>query len=379
MVLAAVLALIGPSVAPAATPRHTVASRDSVAPRDSAAQRNADGYLLAVPPCRFEFPRDHASHPQYQVEWWYYTGHLFSGAREFGFETTFFRFGLPAPRDSSPSASGARDLVFLHLALTDEQGRKFLSHDAAHRAAPGVAGTDSMRCHVWLEDSEAYLDHDGRTHRLRGNAPQFALDLALTPLKPPVVHGKDGVSPKGPGAGNASHYYSITRLAATGHIGPLAVSGEAWMDHEFSSKRLSGTYSGWDWFSVQLDDSTEWMLDLLRRSDGTIEPLSAGTRVAPDGSAVPLARAAFGVEATGSWVSPRTGAKYPMGWRVSVPGEALDLVLEPVLEDQELVTSAMGGIVYWEGAVRVQGTRRGAKVGGRGYVELTGYTGRAPY
>jgi predicted secreted hydrolase len=379
LVLAAVLALPGPAAVPAETPRNAGTPHGTEAPRDSAVLRNADGFLLAVPPYRFEFPRDHAAHPQYQVEWWYYTGHLRSGVRELGFETTFFRFGLPLMSEPDAPAGAARDLVFLNVALTDEQGRRFLYHDAAHRAAPGVAGTDSTRYHVWLDDSEAGLKDDGRTHRLRAHAPDFELDLTLTPLKPPVMHGKDGVSQKGPGLGNASHYYSFTRLAAAGHIGPLAVTGEAWMDHEFSSNRLIGAYSGWDWFSVQLDDSTDWMLYMLRRLDGTIEPLSAGTRVAPDGSTRSLARAAFRVDTTGSWTSPHTGGRYPMGWRISVPGEALDLVLEPVLEDQELVTRTMGGVVYWEGAVRVRGTRRGAKVTGRGYVELTGYTGRAPY
>lgn len=348
----------------------------------AAVLRNADGFRLAVPPYAYRFPADHASHPQYQIEWWYYTGHLAAGARRFGFEMTFFRVGLPATLERR-SAWASRDLVFLHLALTDERGRRFLTHDASHRAALGIAGADSTRYRVWLDGSEAWLEPDGRTQRLVGRAPEFGLDLTLVPAKPPVIHGHGGVSQKTPGEGNASHYYSLTRLDVTGTLAlgddSLAVLGQAWMDHEFASNRLSATHRGWDWFSVQLDDGRELMLYQLRRADGSVEPLSHGTWVERDGSTRPLASEAFRVIPTGSWTSPRTKARYPMGWRLEVPGEALALTLTPTLPDQELVANTMGGIVYWEGSVRVHGTLRGAPVAGVGYTELTGYTGRAPY
>lgn len=342
-----------------------------------------EGFRLATAPYAFSFPRDHAAHPSYQIEWWYYTGHLRAGERRFGFEMTFFRVGLPRLREASRSAWAARDLVFLHLALTDEQGRRFLSHDAAHRASLAIAGADSTRYRVWLEESESRLEPDGLTHRLVGRAPSFALDLALEPVKPPVVHGRDGISQKTPGEGNASHYYSLTRLGVQGGVriggDSLAVTGEAWMDHEFASNRLSATHQGWDWFSVQLDDGRELMLYQLRKSDGSLEPLSHGTLVERDGSSRALPLEAFSIRPTGTWTSPHTGARYPMGWRLAVPEEQLELTLSPTLEDQELVARTMGGIVYWEGSVRVRGTSRGAPVEGLGYTELTGYTGRAPY
>ena len=349
----------------------------------AAPPHNADGFRLAVPPYRFEFPRDHASHPSYQIEWWYYTGHLEAEDRRFGFEMTFFRIGLPRLRAESRSAWAARDLIFLHLGLTDESGRRFLSHDVAHRASLSIAGADSTRYRVWLEPSEARLDGDGSTHRLKGVAPEFALDLTLEPLKPPVIHGRDGVSQKTEGAGNASHYYSLSRLGVRGSVrlgeDTLAVKGLAWMDHEFASNRLAATHQGWDWFSIQLEDGRELMLYQLRRADGAIEPLSHGTLIERDGLSRALPREAFRIEATGSWTSPRTSARYPMGWVITVPSEALRLTLTPTVEDQELVARSMGGIVYWEGSVRVRGTSRGARIEGLGYTELTGYTGRAPY
>jgi len=375
LVLSALLSMVTLSADATAAPH--------VADRPAATRpRNADGFLLAVPPYQFRFPADHASHPGHQIEWWYYTGHLAAGARRFGFEMTFFRVGLPRLGERA-SAWASRDLVFLHLALTDERGRRFLSHDAAHRAALGIAGADSSRYRVWLDDSEAWLAPDGVTHRLVGRAPQFALDLALAPSKPPVIHGTGGVSQKTPGEGNASHYYSLTRLEVSGSLvltgDSLAVRGQAWMDHEFASNRLSATHRGWDWFSVQLDDGRELMLYQLRRADGSVEPLSHGSLVARDGSMRALTARDFRVTPTGSWNSPRTGARYPMGWRLEVPSERLQLTLSPTLEDQELVANTMGGIVYWEGSVRVRGTSAGTPVTGLGYTELTGYTGRAPY
>lgn len=353
------------------------------ATRSSPQRLDAEGFALAVPPYAFSFPRDHASHPAFRIEWWYYTGHLAARDRRFGFEMTFFRFGLPRVRESSPSAWAARDLVFLHLALTDERGRRFLQHDEARRVALGLAGADSTRYHVWLGASSATLGEDEATHRLRGVAPEFALDLALAPRKPAVVHGKDGVSQKTPGEGRASHYYSLTRMEVEGRLGlgrdTLAVTGLAWMDHEFASHRLADTHAGWDWFSVQLDDGRDLMLYQLRRRDGTVEPLSSGTLVAKDGGTRVLASSEFRVTPRGEWTSPRTGGRYPSGWTIDVPGESLSLTLEPVLADQELVARAMGGIVYWEGRCRVRGTARGVAVGGDAYVELTGYVGGAPY
>lgn len=339
------------------------------------------GFRLAVAPYAFEFPRDHASHPGYAVEWWYYTGHLASGARRFGYELTFFRVATvpPAGRQREVSAWRARDVLFAHLALTDETGRRFRHEERVSRPALGMAGADTGRYRVWIGDWSAMLAADGRTHRLEARAVEFSIALDLVPTKPPAVHGEGGVSRKTAGEGNSSHYYSLTRLETRGTLvvagDTLAVTGRSWMDHEYGSGRLADTHAGWDWFGVQLDDGRELMLYRLRLEDGSPEPLSAGTVIERDGRTRHLRLADFEISATGRWRSPGTGGEYPSGWRVNIPGEGLELTLEPTLRDQELTAQAMGGIAYWEGSCRVRGRGRGGSVSGRAYVELTGYAG----
>lgn len=343
-----------------------------------------DGFRLAVAPYEFSFPFDHAAHPTFRTEWWYYTGHLDAGTRSFGYELTFFRVGVPAA-DSADSGSAwrAHELLFRHVALTDEQGKRFLFDDRGERNALDLAGADSTRYLVWVGDDYAGLEPDHRTHRLVAKPEAFALDLHLSPEKPPVAHGENGVSQKTAGLGNASHYYSLTRLRTRGRLrlgrDTLSVGGLSWMDHEFASNHLGGTHAGWDWFSVQLADGRDLMLYRMRLKDGGLEPLSSGTLVDSSGSARHIRYEEFDTGPTGEWVSPRTGAHYPSGWIVRLPGLGLELHLTPTVLDQELVARSMGGLAYWEGSVRVTGTSKGRPVTGQGYVELTGYAGKSPF
>lgn len=359
----AILALLAPLVTGAAPPLR-------------------DGYQLAVPPYRFEFPRDHAAHPEFRTEWWYYTGHLAGAGRSLGYELTFFRVGLDRARRASPSAWAPHTLVFAHFALTDEDRRSFRFAERIDRPALGMAGADSARYHVWVGDWTAELGGDGVTHRLRAETADAALALELAPLKSPAIHGAGGVSAKSALPGAASHYYSLTRLATRGRVrigsDTLGVVGTSWMDHEFGSSGLAPHQVGWDWFSVQLDDGRELMLYALRLDDGRIEPVSSGTWVEADGRTRHLPLAAFTIRPTGTWKSPHSGAEYPQGWGVRVPDLGVELTLTPSVADQELVTRATAGVVYWEGSVRVTGTDRGRPVRGAGYVELTGYTGASP-
>jgi predicted secreted hydrolase len=344
-----------------------------------------DGFRLAVPPYAFQFPYDHAAHPTFRTEWWYYTGHLRAGDRRFGYELTFFRIALPGGAGAPASASAwrARQVILRHLALTDESGKRFRFDEKAERQALDLAGADSTRYLVWLGDDYAGLEPDRSTHRLVGHAPEFALDLRLSPERPPVFHGRDGVSQKSAGLGNASHYYSFTRLATRGRLvlegDTLAVEGLTWMDHEFGSDQMRNTHTGWDWFSVQLSDGRDLMLYRLRTVDGRLDTCSSGTVIERDGSTRMLTSREFDTRSLGQWVSPRTGGRYPSGWDVRVPSAALALRLDPTLADQELAAPTMGGVTYWEGSVRVSGTSVGRPVSGEGYVELTGYVGHSPF
>lgn len=363
----AVAACLGWPAAPAAAP---------------AVLRDSAGYRMAVAPRAFRFPADHASHPDFRSEWWYYTGHLEARGRRFGYELTFFRVGVSRAWRASASRWAPHDLHFAHFALTDEAGRKFRFDERISRPALGLAGADSARYHVWVDGWSAELAPDGRTHRLRAAASEMAIALDLEPLKPPAIHGVGGVSRKAAGAGRASHYYSLTRLATRGSLvvgrDTLAVAGESWMDHEFGSGALEPGQRGWDWVSLQLETGEDLMLYVLRRADGSVEPASSGTWVGRGGATRHLPLEAFELRATGEWTSPRTRGVYPSGWTVRVPSLGLDVALSPVLADQEVAATRTGGVVYWEGAVEARGARAGAPVRGRGYVELTGYAGRRP-
>jgi predicted secreted hydrolase len=339
------------------------------------------GFKLARAPYAFHFPRDHASHPDYRTEWWYYTGHVRGGRESFGYELTFFRVGLDLARRDSPSAWAPHTLHLVHLALTDENGRRFHSAEDVGRPALGMSGADTLTYRVWVHGDSAMLAPDGATHLLRAASDDFAFALTLRPLKPPVIHGRHGVSRKSAGDGRASHYYSLTRLATSGTLTyggrTRPVEGESWMDHEFGSGALGTDQVGWDWFSLQLDDGRELMLYRLRLKDGRTEPFSSGTLVERDGSWRHLTLAAFTIESDARWRSAATGADYPAGWRVRVPSAGLDVTVTPTVSDQELVTR-WTGVSYWEGSVRVSGRSSGRDVAGLGYVELTGYAGAVP-
>ncbi len=331
-------------------------------------------YRQALPGYTFMFPRDHYSHDDYRTEWWYYTGHLrTAGGDEYGYQVTFFRSGIAEAR-ANPSRWAAKNLYLAHFAVSDIQRKKFSYFERVGRAALGQAGASEQALHVWIGDWA--LTGDGTTQRLQAKDGNFAVDLTLVSLKPPVIHGEKGISQKGTGKGNASHYYSLTRLKTEGKLTvsgeTFPVSGLSWMDHEFGSTQLLPDQVGWDWFSVQLDDSTELMLYIIRKSDGRPDPYSAGTFVDAKGGAVPLKQGDYTVKALEHWKSPR-GGTYPIKWRLLVPTLGLDLVVTPAFPDQELDTGKSTRVTYWEGAANAEGTAQGRPIAGRGYVEMTGY------
>jgi predicted secreted hydrolase len=195
-----------------------------------------------------------------------------------------------------------------------------------------------------------------------------------------VLHGDNGLSQKGEGEGRASYYYSLTQMKTEGEITingkTEKVQGLSWMDHEFGSNQLTEDQVGWDWFSIQLNNQTEIMLYLMRRKDGSVDPYSSGTLVAMDGTTKHLALNEFYVEVLDHWKSPRSGGNYPMGWKVTIPNQEIELKIEPEFTDQELITTRSRRVTYWEGAARINGTVRKKLVTGVGYVEMTGYAGK---
>lgn len=351
----------------------------------AAAQPPNAPFESAKPGYRFSFPKDHGAHPGFRTEWWYFTGHLRSEeGEEYGYELTFFRQGNDHPEVlKNPSRWAPRQLYFAHFAVTDLPQKRFYYHDRISREAIGKAGAKTDRLEVWIDRWRAV--QEGETIRLQAeeglsgkeSSGKLKIDLTLSPLKPPVVHGKEGISKKGEDEGQASHYYSLTRLETKGslRIGGREekVLGLSWMDHEFGSAILNSRQIGWDWLSIQLDDGTDVMLFQIRREEGAIDRESSGTIVAPDGRSRHLAAGDFTMTPVEHWKSAESGANYPVGWKIEVPSERLFLESQPALPDQELITSRSTRIVYWEGASRFRGTKRGEPIDGKGYIELTGY------
>jgi len=326
----------------------------------------------------FEFPKDHFSHENYRIEWWYFTGNVTSDGRKFGFELTFFRFGFNDPAiTSNPSAWAPKDLYLAHFAVSDIENKTFFYAEKINRAALGRAGADPETRSVHNGSWEWNL---GPEWSLRAEEGDHAIDLKLKPVKDAVLHGDRGYSPKGESPGDASYYYSFTRLKTAGTLrigeGTFQVNGLSWMDHEFTSRRLDPQdQEGWDWFSIQLENHIEIMLYLLRYRDGSRIPFGGGTLVHPDGSWTVLKRSAFEITPESFWRSDKSGGSYPVSWKVVLPDYGIDLKIKAAFPNQELVTPRSTGITYWEGSVAAVGRFQEQTVKGSGYVEMTGYAG----
>ncbi len=341
----------------------------------------AEDWRQVTGPRQWAFPRDHGAHPGYRTEWWYFTGNLADpGGRRYGYQLTFFRVGVRTAPAVPDNPWSVRDVYLGHLAVTDAAAGSFRFAESAARPGPGLAGASRDDLEVWLLGWSARRGPDGAI-RLCAEAEGVGVDLTLRARKPVVLHGDGGVSRKGPDAGQASYYASLTDLATSGRVRPgpgrpwVEVAGVSWFDQEFGSNQLGEGQVGWDWLSLHLSDGRDLMVYRLRRQDGSPEPSSSGTLVEADGRSVHLPLAAFALDALARWDSPRSGGRYPSRWRLRVPGHGIDLTLEPILADQELVTGQTTAVTYWEGAVTGSGSSGGVAVDCRGYAELTGYAG----
>lgn len=332
-------------------------------------------FARAIQPRKFVFPDDHGPHPEFKTEWWYYTGNLFSESdRHFGYQLTFFRSALTPEAQQRNSNWATNQIYMAHFALTDVDAERFYHFERFSRDSLGLAGAKANPFKVWLENWSA----EGRQGeplpmRLSASEDSVAIELNLKSAKPIVLQGENGLSQKSAKLGNASYYYSMTRMPTSGSISisgeSFQVSGTSWLDREWSTSALGEGQVGWDWFSLQFDDGRELMYYQLRLKDGNADPLSSGVLVDVDGSTKRLKPSDIDIKVLKHWQSSKSGAKYPAKWSLDVVNEGISLEISPVLAEQELITT----VRYWEGAVSVQGKDSASKLTGFGYVELTGY------
>jgi predicted secreted hydrolase len=323
----------------------------------------------ALPARTLQFPRDFGSHPALRTEWWYITGHARAGAREFGFQLTFFRSRVDATQ-AMRSAFAAKQLIFAHAAITDLDGRKLWHDQRIAREGFGIASASEGETDLRLRDWS--LQRDGSGYAARLPASGFAIDLRFAPTQPVLLQGSAGLSRKGPEPEQASYYYSEPQLAASGSLTVqgkrFEVQGRAWLDHEWSEALMHPEATGWDWIGMNLFDGGALTAFRLRRRDGSALWHGGSLRTA-DGRLQVFGPDALRFEPLHRWTSPRTRAVYPTQWRVHTPAGVF--TVRALLDDQELDGQGSTGTVYWEGLSELLDAD--GKPVGRGYLELTGY------
>lgn len=348
----------------------------ALSPAAESTETTAPTFAQAIHPREWAFPRDHRQHPEFQTEWWYFTGNLKNKKRDhFGYQFTIFRRALKPHVSPSISEWRTRDMYLAHIALTDVSRKKYFYDEEASRPALGLAGSSTETLHVWLP--AASVEETSSGIRVRAKSSDFKYDLLLNSVKPPALNGEGGLDAKGPLPGQASYYYSVTRMETSGTVetptGRSTVSGLSWMDHEFGSNQLGENQVGWDWFALQLSDGSDLMLYHMRLKDGSIDPTSGGTFVDATGKAQTLTLADIEMNPTREWTSKKSGATYPIEWQILIPSLGINIKTRPMLREQELTTEASTNVTYWEGCIEVNGQRNGTGITGFGYMELTGY------
>ena len=327
---------------------------------------------------RLQFPRDHGSHPELRTEWWYITGHAEAVGRPWGFQVTFFRSRVDATQGLQ-SAFAAKQLLFAHAALTDLHGQRLLHDQRIARAGFGVAQASEadtqIRLHDWTLERGDATPGPGSHYAARVQGASFGLDLRFATTQPVLPQGQDGLSRKGPEAAQASYYYSQPQLAVSGSLvlegrrmAVAAGTGRAWLDHEWSEALMHPEAVGWDWIGMNLHDGSALTAFRLRRADGSA--LWAGGSYRAPGAQVQVFDPEAVVFTPGrTWTSPRSGARYPVQWRVQTPAGLFEV--RALLDGQELDSSGSTGAIYWEGLSDLRDAA-GRSVG-RGYLEMTGY------
>jgi predicted secreted hydrolase len=334
--------------------------------------------FAAVTPGRpIVLPQDTGTHPAFRTEWWYATGWLSTSDNQpLGFQITFFR-SATGHDTADPGAFAPSQLIIAHAALSDP-ALGHLAHDQRiARQGFGLAYAKPANTDVKLDGWRIIRAADGH-YDVTADANGFSLHLALTPTQAPLIQGEGGYSRKGPRPEQASYYYSEPQLRVTGSVvrpnavgtssrGTTAVTGMAWLDHEWSSTLLDANATGWDWLGANLADGSALMAFKVRARDGHVLWAHAALRNR-DGRVITFASDQVDFTPVRIWRSARTNTSYPVS--MTVKTGALTWQLKPLMDDQELDSRQSIGAVYWEGAIRL--SREGAEVG-EGYLELTGY------
>jgi len=351
------------------------------------ADEDTSKFARALVPRDFKFPEDHGPHNDFQTEWWYYTGNMQTAeGAHFGYQFTIFRRALIPGQLSQPwSDFAASQVYFAHFAITDSNANEHVAFEKYARGAAGLAGAEAMPFQVFVENWSIVTTMgigSAEGVQIKARQGDYAIELNLNIAKPMVLQGNRGLSAKSSEPGNASYYYSFTRMDTRGTVttprGTSMVNGSSWMDREWSTSALGKTAVGWDWFALQLDEGEgaaaqtrglDIKLFQIRNSDGSLDAVSTGKLVERDGSTRDIALADMKLEPIETWRSPETGATYPVKWRITLAKENIVMELTPRVKDQEMRLSQH----YWEGAMIINGTHNGVPFTGVGYLEMTGY------
>ncbi len=330
----------------------------------------------SLPPVQLQFPRDHGSHPDFQTEWWYITGHATSGTRQFGFQLTFFRSRV-ASTQAMTSHFAAKQLLLAHAALTDVQGQKLWHDQRLARAGFDVAEASEADTRLRLLDW-SLMREPGPPSTFTAHLPaaDFTLDLRLTATQPPLLQGQQGLSRKGPQAEQASYYVSQPQLQVAGTLTlqgrPFKIdTGRAWLDHEWSQAVLHPEAVGWDWIGMNLDNGDALTAFHLRRADGSAL-WAGGSYRSAEGKLQTFAADAVTFTPKRTWLSPQSQGRYPVEWQVQTPAGTFSV--HATVDAQELDSRASTGTQYWEGLSTLRDAT--GRTVGQGYLEMTGYVGR---
>ena len=358
--------------------REKINSENRIALSKAMGDTRDEGFDKAIDKIKFNFPEDHGPHPGFKTEWWYFTGNLTTkDNKKFGYQFTIFRSALSKTETARNTEWNSNQIYMAHFAVTDVSDNEFFFEERFSRNGNKLAGAQSAPFKVWLEDWQISETGDGESFGLpdlnmKAKNEKAEINFKLKSVKPAVLQGDSGLSQKGKQPGNASYYYSYTRIETDGKIvldgKEYEVSGYSWMDREWSTSALSEAQKGWDWFALQLDDSTELMYYQMRKNDGSPDVYSKGILIEKDGTSRSVKKEDLVLEVTDNWTGP-SGEKYPSGWSMKIPSMNIDLKITPSVKDQLMNVS----IRYWEGSVMIEGIKNNSKVAGKGYAELTGY------